>query len=410
MPQRWIRALLVLALTCSVLAPSLRAEDGEKEHWYDKLKFSGDFRLRYEGFDWDGQFDDGRRDRFRYRYRLGIAAQITERISAGASVRSGEPLDPVSDNRTFGSGFDKGLVNLAEIWAKIKVNDGIKVTLGKFGPSKLWYVDDMMYDDDVNLEGALEEFDWKFDGTLEKFEINAYQFVGAERSSSSDSYLIGVQAAPTFGFGDANTLTVGLGYETWSNADNLAALSEPFVSAVDPNGVPRLLGNDMTNLVFTNTSGDLVLVSEFDVASAFAIWKNSSSKRWPVQVALFMHQNTGAGDVAGNVAGMDLVNGGMGLGDDNDTAYFARVAVGDYKKKGQVQFRLTRYDADPDAFIYLNAQSDTERGSNLEAWRGDFRVGLPMGSSIHVTYYRSEPKLGFDEEMNRLQVDWQIGF
>ena len=63
--------------------------------WYERLRFSGDFRSRYEGF-----YQSGRttRNRGRLRLRLRIDTDINEDTSLHLQVSSGESGD---------TGFDK---------------------------------------------------------------------------------------------------------------------------------------------------------------------------------------------------------------------------------------------------------------------------------------------------------------
>jgi hypothetical protein len=98
------------------------------------------------------------------------------------------------------------------------------------------------------------------------------------------------------------------------------------------------------------------------------------------------------------------------MGEDHDTAYFARIQVGDYKKLWQPCFRYSYYSSEPDALFFAWPQSDTNRQSNVEAHRVDFRLGGPKKSYVNVTYYRTEPNFGEDTVLNRWQVDYIIRF
>ena len=115
MLKRWISVFLCVL---GFAAPIRAVQEEEKpKAWYDRLDFAGDLRLRYEGFNWEGQFDEGRRDRLRYRFRVGFDIELTKSIRSGFRLRSGDPKDPVSDNQTFGGGLDKDGISLAEFYA-----------------------------------------------------------------------------------------------------------------------------------------------------------------------------------------------------------------------------------------------------------------------------------------------------
>ncbi|MBD3853857.1 MAG: putative porin [Acidobacteria bacterium] len=81
------------------------ASEDEGEKWYDRFDFRGDLRLRTEIFWVEGISQNDRRGRFRARIRPGIYTDITDWMDVGLQLRSGDPLDPVSDNSTFDGGF-----------------------------------------------------------------------------------------------------------------------------------------------------------------------------------------------------------------------------------------------------------------------------------------------------------------
>jgi hypothetical protein len=209
--------------------------------------------------------------------------------------------------------------------------------------------------------------------------------------------------------GDANVLTVGAGYDSFSRPDKVAGLTVAGKLATEPEGV-------LTNLI-DPTTGELI--SDFRVANAFVVWKNTSNERWPVKVSLFYYKNLGAENMTGSVAEVGLDDNGdfelgdtiaTAVGDENDTAFFGKIQVGDYKKPGQVAVVYRYYDSEPDAIFYAYVQSDTRRGSNVDGNRVDVRVGMPAKSYINVTWYNTDWKIGDDTTMDRLQVDYIFKF
>lgn len=392
--RRWVAVLMGLAL----IAPLASAGEKSTPQWFEKIKLKGDLRLRYEGFQHEGKFDDGRRDRFRLRYRFGFIAKVTDVITVGSELRSGDRLDPVSDNQSLDEGFSKKEVAFAQMYADFKLSERFSLIAGKFSPKKLWHVSDMHIDDDVVTEGAMGR--WSFGGNggaIKAVHANLFVYALEESSSGSDAYAYGGQIYPVFASGKVNEFLVGLGYETYSNPDVMAQLT------VDK----KIKGNKMTHFVDENGN----LISDFDILSAFFQWKNKSNKQWPVKVSAFYYDNTGA----------------KGPGKDNDTAYFVRLQVGDYKKPGQMAFRLSRYYSEPDAIFYAWTQSDTTRGSNLDGYRFDYRVGLHSGGYLNFTWYHTDSEVtafgapdkaplyaslsNFDDQtMDRWQVDYILKF
>ena len=88
--------------------------------WYDKLDLNGSLRLRYEAFDWDDHYDDGRRDRFRYRFRIGVHADVSDNVMVGFQLANANPTNPISDNQTFDDGL---LVKTTILSVRAQVDD-----------------------------------------------------------------------------------------------------------------------------------------------------------------------------------------------------------------------------------------------------------------------------------------------
>jgi hypothetical protein len=395
-----------LLVLCMIVASgfALAADDsGEKEQWYDKIDFGGDLRLRYEGFNWPDHFDEGDRHRFRFRFRVGFKAQVTNNVKVGFQLRSGNPDNPISDNQSLDTGFDKKTISISEAYADWQATKYFALIAGKFRPKKLWTASDLQWDDDVVVEGAMQTFDWKLGGVMKKLDVNVWQFVMNESGSGSDSYSFGGQVVPVFGLGAKNELAVGLTYETFVEPSEVAELYFNEVLDIDSGYV--------TNLVDPDT---LQLVSDFNVGSAFAAWKNKSIKNWPIKVTLYTYKNFGAEDAVGAI--LPAVPGGLldplavANASDNDTAFFGRIQIGDYKKPGQVAVRFSRYDSKPDAMFFAYSQSDTRRSTNVDGYRADVRIGMPMKDFINLTWYQTDWTLGEDTTMDRWQVDYIFNF
>ena len=162
-------------------------EEEKEEKWYDRIDFKGDLRLRGEFFWIDGISSNDRRERFRARIRPGIYTDITDWMEVGLQVRSGDPLDPVSDNSSFDGGFSLIPLSISEGYAGFDLGKWLDLTIGKFDPNKKWVVTDMQWDDDVTVEGAMQELSF---GPL---RLDLYQYILEEDKSDRDSYMLGGQ-------------------------------------------------------------------------------------------------------------------------------------------------------------------------------------------------------------------------
>ena len=350
------------------------ASKDEGEKWYDRFDFRGDLRLRAEIFWVEGISPNDRRERFRARIRPGIYTDITDWMDVGLQLRSGDPLDPVSDNSTFDGGFSLIPISISEGFAGFHPADWLDLTFGKFDAHKKWVVTDMQWDDDVTVEGAMEEL------SAGPFKAILYQYLLEEDKKRSDAYLLGGQAYGAFGSDSIGTFKVGMGYDRWYRPQLVADLT---LSG-------RLHGNKVTNLLDDENQ----LISDFEIINGFVNWTWVKNERWPIKLHLFGYYNKGA----------------RGLGREYDTGYFARLQVGDYKEPYQLMFRFSRYYSEPDALFYVFAQSDTTMASDVDGYRLDLRMGFVKKSYFNLTWYHTKPVFHLWPTMDRLQMDYIIRF
>lgn len=199
----------------------LDAATGGAQKWLKDLKFSGDLRLRYEGFHYNSgnpaETDD--RNRFRYRLRYGFEKKFNEDLSVGFGLASGEVstatgnnVDPTSTNQSFDGDFNFKPIFTEKAWAKytpgfLKNKGPVKQTeigAGKVNNPFEKGSSDMVWDRDVKPEGIYEKIDFNLlDG--ENLDLAAYvtagQFVLDEDTAvGGDANLFAYQLGlnPTF--------------------------------------------------------------------------------------------------------------------------------------------------------------------------------------------------------------------
>jgi hypothetical protein len=177
-----------VAVETAAAPPEEEATEKKDENWYDRIDFKGDLRLRGEFFWVDGISPTDRRERFRARIRPGIYTDITDWMEIGLQVRSGDPLDPVSDNSSFDGGFSLIPLSISEGFAAFHPIDWLDLTFGKFDAKKKWVVTDMQWDDDVTVEGAMEEI------SFGPVKASLYQYILEEDKTARDAYMLGGQA------------------------------------------------------------------------------------------------------------------------------------------------------------------------------------------------------------------------
>jgi hypothetical protein len=180
--------------------------------WLKRVSLFGDIRVRHEGF-YHQPHEDGdlvtARNRERVRARIGAKAALSDELSGTIRLASGNPNDPISTNETLSNVFTPKNINLD--WAYITLTPGktfgirpglLALTGGKF-PNPTFRVSELLYDDDLNMEGFTETVALldKPMGALEQFKVHAIQATFAEVSNMEDGWLFGGQLNPSMKFG-----------------------------------------------------------------------------------------------------------------------------------------------------------------------------------------------------------------
>ncbi len=182
--------------------------------WMDGLELTGDFRARYqyENFDKDNFpffpdlnqiISDGGaplklppsmnstqdRGRMRYHALLGVNAQISKQVKFGLRLGSGDAPGIVSTNRTLGDFFAHDGVYIDRAYVELRPVDQVALVAGRM-PNP-FYSTDMMWDGDVNPEGAVLVANHKI-GPARLFATGGY-FPMQERELYSDRFMVGGQ-------------------------------------------------------------------------------------------------------------------------------------------------------------------------------------------------------------------------
>ncbi len=220
---------------------------GKAVPWMKGLKYSGDFRLRYEGFKYydknndagsTGTGADGTRHRFRIRLRWGFEKDFGDDWKTGFRLATGSATEPTSSNVTLGNpgdfNFKTILVDRAyAIYEPNSLKDygllkGVKIGAGKFDNPFLRYSTSLVWDPDVTPEGAFEQANVQFvstEDTKVNGQVTLGQFISNENNvQDSNAEIYGYQGAlnvSTYAFGtdmpvDFTTAVSYYDYTNWS--------------------------------------------------------------------------------------------------------------------------------------------------------------------------------------------------
>ena len=205
------------------------------------LEVSGDFRLRWEGFFFDGDargIERSNRSRVPYRLRIGLRKPLTDSLAVGLRLASGPSNvsgSPRSVNQSLGESpdFDSDPIRLDRAYLELalpKTSFGLvsRLEAGKTGNPFLWdrTPDFLVWDSDLQLEGGALRTSLDVNESLRLFG-NAAVYVAEERDSDADPKVFGAQLGASARL--TESLEVGLrvsGYE-WRSLEEPAMPTTP---------------------------------------------------------------------------------------------------------------------------------------------------------------------------------------
>lgn len=219
--------------------------------WVGRLKWDGDIRLRYQ----DDLFASGNapgtdflfdpyglgtidpydpintqtdRQRLRVRARLGLTAKITDYVSTGFRLSTGNTTEPYSTNQTLGNDFNKYTLVLDRAYAKVQPWDWLSVSGGRI-PNP-FFSTDLVWSDNLNFDGLAATFTpWARSDRSGKpfFTLGAFPLQEVETSTvnlARDKWLLAAQAGLDWKMDGDTRWRFGLAYYDYRN---IAAVYDP---------------------------------------------------------------------------------------------------------------------------------------------------------------------------------------
>lgn len=371
----------------------------------DGFEWSGNLRLRYEGFYYDNDslgVDRDNRYRFRYRARLGFTKAVNDWLNVELRLASGTD-DHRSTNRTLGDDedFDPDELFIDRAFARAALpgwgGTSAKLVAGKISNPFMWEAgrDLIVWDSDITPEGAALVLSRPLDEAVQLF-ANVGGFIVDENSSSKDPKVFAGQVGARSQFSNGVSAGIRASLYEWRSLDE---------SLADPNSdefIDRALGTGNLLNAFDSrarigeTSGYLGL---------------SLAEDWPVLLY---------GSLVTNFTADDAILGGIPV-DEENLAWGAGIELGSSKRL--VKLGAGYFYVEANSVISQFTDSDLFDGfTNRRGWIFYASRRLADGVDLTVTFLDSDSiknsggALGpfavssSDADRKRLQTDLIFAF
>jgi hypothetical protein len=370
---------------------------------FGSIRFSGDLRFRVETFDnqgFDSLTEPAARRRLRVRGRLALDGTVNKNFDWGLRIASGTFTDPISTNQSLTDFFERKPFMLDRLFVRYDSKTdkvGVQLVAGKFEPT--FRRTQMIWDDDVTVEGASEALYFKTGSTLKQIKLVAFQLPFNELSGAKDGVLYGGQAQTDWQFSPEVSATVDVAYYDWNHPDGiipaLNALATQvnggiFSGAVNTGGQNGALGT--TNRIVRNAQGTPIgFLAGFNLIDVLANL-NWQVRKYPVTFTF------------------DYVHNATSRVRDEKDGWWGGVQVGRTKEKGDwlAGYYFTRIEQDA---VLVPFNFSDILASNSRAHMPTFAYQLTNGVVLQWTGLFSQranqvvTDSPFNRFVNRMQFD-----
>ncbi len=404
-------------------------DPGTLPEWIERIKWDGDIRLRYQR----DQFPDGNsgstlnyqainsaggvssagtnayindsidRTRWRLRARLGMLAKVNDELEAGFRLTTGNTTDPVSTNQTLGNNFNRNTFVLDRAYLRFDPNESFTLWGGRL-PNP-WFSTDLVWDEDLNFDGAAATFKPKLSDNITGFATLGWFPVQEVELSSSDKSLTGAQVGMDWKISQNQGFKMGLAYYDYRHIGGQQANSS-LLDYTAPQFVQK--GNSMFHIRTDTvvTTGLFALAPNFRELNLTAAWDIAAFD--PVHVML-------TGDYVKNI-GFDReeIRQRTGLDIEPKTrGYHLKLAVGMplVKKRGDWQFISAYKYLERDAVVDAFTDSDFHLGgTDAKGWILGGSYGLANNTWLSLRWLSANEIDGPPLAIDVLQLDLNARF
>jgi hypothetical protein len=434
---------------------------GALPSWINRITFSGDIRIRaqadifdnsntensyfniHEINDAGGQVYAGRdqfinttedRNRARLRARFGVRAEVSDGLTAGLRISTGNRKDPVSTNQTLGNYSNKYELVWDQIYLKYVNYDFWRYPRFSLSAGRMpnpWLSTDLVWDKDLAFEGLSGVYSYGFGSKeyankLQTSSANVEVAIGAfplqeVELSSDDKWLYGAQLRSMYTFSNNSIFRIGLSYYSF---ENITGVRNTTVESKDndftaPDYVQK--GNLFYNI--RNSSDPdaqlWALAAEYQELNLTITYEIPLSEWKHVKLTADIVKNLGydedeiierVGGVTERSQGWDS---GTGPTKEKTLGYQLGVTFGWSKvnSKGRWSASLFYKHLERDAVLDAFTDSDFHLGgTDAEGWILSAKYGIKKNSWLSMKLLSTDTIDGVPMGVNTVQIDWNAKF
>jgi hypothetical protein len=408
---------------------------GAWPEWVDRLRFSGDIRLRAQSDNYasgnaiQGPPDTNRinaarssaltpapflnstedRDRLRVRARLGLDAEISKGVDAGFRIATGSLSDPVSTNQTLGNTNRPYQLVLDQAYLRWRGDTQAITAFGGRMPNPFLSTD-LVWDADLNFDGIAVRLAPKHFGDegLIQYAFEPFVTLGAfalqeVELSGNDKWLYGGQAGFQWKAQGGTRVRFGLAYYDY---ENITGVKNPIVN-------DRTL--DFTAPQFVQTGNTLFAINNDTDPNALLLglasdYKEANATLAVEWIGLLPFDVMLQADYVKNIGfdqGEIQARTGAVIPEETQghqlTLGFGRAKIAD---RGDWQVFGTLRHLEADAVLDAFTDSDFHLGgTNAEGWIAGFSYGLRERLNLTARYLSSNEITGPPFGIDTLQID-----
>jgi hypothetical protein len=218
-------------------------EPGALPEWLDRFQFEGDMRIRYESTQMSPQNTPAQEialasvfqgltragdiassassgglsnvntqedsDRWRVRARLGVNAKVSDMVSAGLRITTGNTTNPVSTNQTLGQNFNKYSVVFDRAFIKVDPVSWFSASAGRI--ANPYFSTDLVWADDLSFDGVAATLKYEVLPSANAFLTAGWYPLSVNSPlQSSGRDLVGVQGGVDWKFGSESRAKFGV--------------------------------------------------------------------------------------------------------------------------------------------------------------------------------------------------------